>query len=396
MASHAAAGSAAGYLHQMQVALIELWERTPGDPGVSLSIEAGDDIEVRDEEDAAMVFVQVKHHVGDGTLTDRSPDLWRTVAVWIDLLEIHGADKLPRLALYTTAVCGDGTAPMRLRPQTLVGSERDPVGAQTTLEQVAAEDPGNETTQPARSAFLKLNDDQREALVQAIDVYDAGAKIDEFDARLRKAVGMHAPDPDAVAEFAARLYQWWMTQVIFMLLGRITSISGNELWSYVTELGDEVARRKLLVDESLMASQPDPEEHESLLVRTFVRQLQLVADESTLFDIAVIEYWRARTQRVRWERDGDVTPDLMKTYFRRLHGEWTHAHAVMRARLKNESEADPRSAGLDLYDDLPRHSTARIRPDFHEPVITRGSLHALADRREIGWHPDFEELLDAE
>jgi hypothetical protein len=25
-----------------------------------------------------------------------------------------------------------------------------------------------------------------------------------------------------------------------------------------------------------------------------------------------------------------------------------------------------------------------------------GSLNALADRREIGWHPDFDKLLDNE
>ena len=113
----------------------------------------------------------------------------------------------------------------------------------------------------------------------------------------------------------------------------------------MTELGDEVARRKLVVDEALMASEPNHEEHESPRLRTFVRQLQLVADECTLFDIAVIEYWRARTQRVRWERHGDVTPDVMDTYDRRLQGEWRHAHAVMRARVRAETDGAAQSGG---------------------------------------------------
>jgi hypothetical protein len=381
----------------MQLALLELWERTPEDPDVSVSVEAGDDIEVRDSDGTPMVFVQSKHHLGGATLTDRSPELWRTLAVWIDVLKEHGGGKLPRLALYTTAIGAEGTGVALLRPQALGGSTRGSVEARRLLEQAAGEAPANQATQVARSAFLDLTDDQRGALVDAIDVFDAGAKIEDFAARLRKTVGMHAPDPGGVAEFASRLFTWWMGQVIFMLVGRITSVSGHELWSYVTELGDEVARRNLVVDEALMASEPDSEEHESLLVRTFVRQLQLVADESALFDIAVIEYWRARTQRIRWQRHGDVTPDLMNTYDRRLQGEWRHAHVVMRARLQSETDAHRRRrAGLDLYDELPQRSTARIRPDFHEPVITRGSLHALADRREVGWHPDFEELLDAD
>lgn len=280
MSSHAAAGSAAGYLHQMQMALLELWERTPQDPGVSVSVEAGDDIEVRDSDGASMVLVQSKHHLGDATLTDRTPDVWRTIAVWIDVLKGHSGDTLPRLALYTTAICAEGAGVALLRPQILIGSMRDSVAARTMLEQAAAEAPGNQATRVARSAFLQLTDNQRAALVDAIDVFDAGAKIDDFGARLRKAVGMHAPDPDAVEEFASRLFRWWMGQVIFMLVGRITSVSGQELWSFVTELGDEVARRKLVADESLMVSEPNRDEHESLLLRTFVRQLQLVADES--------------------------------------------------------------------------------------------------------------------
>jgi hypothetical protein len=397
MTSHAAAGSAAGYLHQMQLALLELWERTPEDPGVAVSVEAGDDIEVRDADDATMIFVQSKHHLGDATLTDRSPDLWKTVSVWIDLLGANGSDMPPRLALYTTAVCAEESAAALLRPQTLIGTARDSAEARTILEEVASEAPGNKATEAARSAFLELTDEQRAALVDAIDVFDAGAKIEDFDARLRKAVGMHAPDPDAVEEFAERLFGWWSGQVVFMLVGRITSVSGRELWSYVTELGDEVARRKLVVDEGLMASKPDSKEHETLILRAFVLQLQLVTDESTLFNIAVIDYWRARAQRVRWERHGDLTPDLMISYDRRLQEEWEHAHALMRARLESETDTEQRrAAGLDLYDELPQRSGARIRPDFHEPVITRGSLHALADQREIGWHPDFKVLLDGD
>jgi hypothetical protein len=39
----------------------------------------------------------------------------------------------------------------------------------------------------------------------------------------------------------------------------------------------------------------------------------------------------------------------------------------------------------------------RLRERFDEPFVTRGTLHELADRLSVGWHPDFvarlEELL---
>lgn len=78
MTSHAAAGSAAGYLHQMQVALLELWERAPEDPDVSLRIEATDDIELRTNEQPSLL-IESKHHLEEATLSDRSVDLWRTI-----------------------------------------------------------------------------------------------------------------------------------------------------------------------------------------------------------------------------------------------------------------------------------------------------------------------------
>src|SRR3712207_6592136 len=122
MPSHAAAGSAAGYLHQMQLALLELWDRTPEDPGVSLSIEAADDIEIRDADGDTVVLVQSKHHLKEAALTDRSTDLWKTIAVWTEVAAAHGEGRLPRLALYTTATCADGSAAAILRPRTLVGA----------------------------------------------------------------------------------------------------------------------------------------------------------------------------------------------------------------------------------------------------------------------------------
>jgi hypothetical protein len=34
-----------------------------------------------------------------------------------------------------------------------------------------------------------------------------------------------------------------------------------------------------------------------------------------------------------------------------------------------------------------------IRPQVTEPFVTRGSLHMLADKLDIGWHNEFRERL---
>jgi hypothetical protein len=35
-----------------------------------------------------------------------------------------------------------------------------------------------------------------------------------------------------------------------------------------------------------------------------------------------------------------------------------------------------------------------LRPQYREAFFFRGKLHELADERLVGWHPEYERLLD--
>jgi ABC-3C protein len=393
---HSAAGSAAGYLHQIQLGLIILWNAAPERPSVSVSLEALDDVSLSDEDEggAPVLRVQVKHSVDhDAIVTDRHEQVWRTLTIWMKLLEEADGEELPRLMFCATGTCAGGSALAALRP----GSERDEEAALNALRMVAAQRPGNKATLDARVRFQALSDEEATALVGAIDVLDGQTHVEDFQTELAKLVGMHAPDPESVEEFAARVYTWWMGRAAFMLAGELDRVTGRELWAFVTEAADRVARRRLTADAEILEGDPGEEEHATLRQQTFVRQLQLVSDSNELLDLAVQDFWRAREQRGRWGRDGRLTRDEMEGYDRKLQSEWRNAWTMMRAKLdaREHVDAERRAAGLELYDNLQQRSTVRLRVDFHEPVITRGSLHGLSDRRRIGWHPDYEELLGA-
>jgi hypothetical protein len=390
---HSAAGSAAGYLHQIQLGLILLWKKAPANPGVAVALEALDDVEFTDD-DVPVVLVQSKHSVHDETLTDRSEAVWKTLTIWMKLLDDAGADALPRLVLCATAHSAPDSAMAALIPE---GNARDEQTALKLLRAVANELPGNARTRAARERFAALSNEQSRALVAAIDVLDGQTQVHEFDQQLHELIGMHAPDPESVEEFAARIYKWWMGWAAYMLAGRVDRVTGYELWAYVRDLHDLVARRRLTADADILGSEPADDEKQSLRHSTFVRQLQLVSDENELLDLAVHDFWRAREQRGRWDREGRLTPGELDRYDQSLREEWRMANALMRARLaaREHVDAERCAAGLELYTELQQRSTTRLRMDFHEPVITRGSLHGLADKPRIGWHPDYEILLDA-
>src|SRR5262245_43473014 len=78
--SFSAGPQAVGYLHQVRYALYALLRES--DEEAAVIIEGLDDVEIR-EQQGAVRLDQLKHHIkGSATLTDLSPDLWKTIRIW--------------------------------------------------------------------------------------------------------------------------------------------------------------------------------------------------------------------------------------------------------------------------------------------------------------------------
>jgi hypothetical protein len=148
--SHSAAPQAVGYLFQCEYALLALIEQARRDPTRALGLEVLDDVHF-ESFGTPTELLQTKHHVSHGSdLTDRSPDLWRTLAAWLDALELLSGP-VPALTLVTTQeAVGGAVSLLRDSPG------RDADAARVLLEQAAAEDPGNLATATARGRFLSL------------------------------------------------------------------------------------------------------------------------------------------------------------------------------------------------------------------------------------------------
>ena len=76
----------AGYLYQVRYALLRALEEARSNPGRMLLIEKFDDVAFS-EDGRPVELIQTKHHLSKGDVSDRSLDLWRTLAVWMDRLK---------------------------------------------------------------------------------------------------------------------------------------------------------------------------------------------------------------------------------------------------------------------------------------------------------------------
>ena len=108
---HSAAQSAAGYMYQARLALLEALRYPYHDSGIEIAVEKLDDVSF-EKDGTALELLQTKHHLKkSGDLTDNSVDLWKTLR--IRAKAVKHDPSLPgrtRFALVTTARAPTGSA----------------------------------------------------------------------------------------------------------------------------------------------------------------------------------------------------------------------------------------------------------------------------------------------
>ena len=386
--SHAAPGQAAGYEYQRQLSLVLLAEALYEDPGVAVRLEAIEDIDVVSEDDSISRSVQAKHHLDDYTLTDRSPELWRTLRVWMDLEKDLGDAALPNLQLATTSKAASDTAVSLLGAQP---EDRNVTVALSKLLAVASEH-GAKDTREIRQRFAGLPESSQLKLLHAATILDASEPVTDLNDRLRVALGMVVPreQPDA---FLERVKGWWVDRSVELLAGERERITGQQLYEYCDSVRDDYRRGSLAVTSELRED-PDADAKQPLLSKPFVRQLHLVGARDDVKDLAVRHYYRAYAQRGRWTREMDDLDEDIKGYEQTLTDEWETEFIALKARAPVGAEGRA-GEGLKFAMSFGSNTRAQLR-GVDEHVLCRGTLHGLADRLTIGWHPDYRELMAAD
>ena len=390
---HSAAGSAAGYLYQCQAALIELLRRGWEEPDLVLFLEALDDVEIQGGD--AREALQIKHHTGgSGSVTDASVDLWRTLAVWLDILPGLAAGEQPSFTLLTTGQAPDGSAASLLRAD----GARDETAALGMLETAAATS-SNQQTQAARKRFTQLPPNERMRLVQAIEVRDEQPPISDFYKELEREL-KNVFRPQHRDDFLGALEGWWFRQCRRLLTDRTPGVTGRDLTNYIARLRDGFTEDNL--PPPLDPANLTETELANYSKRSFVRQLEWIAYANEQIVTAIHDFYNAEAERSRWLRTGLLAIGDLEDYERRLVETWQRAFQDMVRELEEHVDAETakQHAGRVLLQQLRTQDRVRIRPKYSEEMITHGTLHELADRprpyrRQIGWHPDFEERLEA-
>lgn len=382
-----AAGSALGYLAQVEYALLIALQRMDAVESLQLSLETVDDITFEVEGQPTELW-QTKHHVDRrGFLGDASPDLWKTLHNWIET-----SDERSACILYTTAAAQAGTAAALLGP---TRTSEDVVTARERLDDVASA-AGNAASRAYYERYLLLNETQRIDLLNRVVVLGAATNAEQITEKLlatvRKTTVQSRRRP-----LVDRLRGWWHGRT----MTHLTNVARGETdWIDIQEIEDQLHMiAQSLRDDNLpldYGNEPEPT-HDAVVEddRVFVEQLQIILLHHERIRHAVYDHNRAFLQRSRWQREQLLAIGELDAYDRRLMEEWKRVFLPLEESDGDDafSADDKLTLARTSYARLQERTLPEIRSEVRSGYVPLGSLHLLADRLQIGWHPEWLELL---
>lgn len=386
---HEASASAVGYLFQSRLALWLGLRAIADSPNQQLSIEKLDDIAF-EESGSPIELIQTKHHLSkQGSLSDASEDLWKTLHIWTNLTAADSeAPFRTRFLLITTSPTPNGSAASFLRPYDRNEKKADELLLKTAY---GSRSLGNAN---AYAAYVILPEASRLALLRAISVLDSAPNILEVQDEISRFVRPAVPKVH-LEHFVERLEGWWFAVVVKALADSgPKEISILSIENRIDELREEFQRNALPIDFS--GATPTDEVVSSLDGRPFVRQLRYVEVGEKRIEYAIRDFYRASEQRSKWAREDLLVDGEIERYQRSLVEAWQPRHAAMLDELPAESGPSEKvRAGRQIY------TWAETEADFplrgvRQRFLTQGSFQILANQRAIGWHPDFENLFETD
>jgi hypothetical protein len=385
---HSAAASALGYLYQINWALVELIRRGGSRPDQSVTLELHDDV-AWDQAGHPIERIQVKHHLNrQYGLTDANPDVWRTLKAWMDVAspaDPNGA----LLVLVTTASAPSASAAHLLRPV-----DRDEPAALDLLE-TAARDSDNQATAAARRQFLGLSRADREVFITRIHVCDGQPPVTDLNDELRVLLWLSMPSDSSQAEtYLELVWRWWSSVCLDLLTGTRESVDVQEVRQQLATI------REMFHADNLPTLVELDDVDESTTVelhfdRNFVHQMRWVRLRVDNLRTAIVDYHRAVTQTTNWlDRDLIGIAELER-FERNLVDEWRRAYSDMLEDLPDDVSEDQKvEVGRRLLRQLRDSTAVHVRSRYTDTFFARGKRHELADAGTIGWHPDFQNLLE--
>lgn len=378
-----ATNSALGFYYQGCYALVAILDTT--DDAAGVAVETYDDVVL--DAHSLKTLSQLKHKFSP--LSIKSDDFWKAIANWCP----HISDPGIRFHFVLTSRLPENSILRKLTDPNGYTAFREALSGEATRV-CAAQSPANAETPhkrrlPGCQMFLALSPDQQMELIRRLDVHDASFDVTGYGteiARRLSTIPLKIRTP--VAE---RLIEWWDRQVALALSSlRSRILRKSEVLDMISETNKLHFSDRLPDDYA--AKQPPEKLDETPML---VRQIKLIDGLPFWISHAKQERWRARGQRDSWLSEKLSVAERLISFDNQLITEWRLRFEPIAAPVPEDAQAE-KSRGQELFkwalNDAWRE-VPPIQPEWKTPYLVRGTYQELANRRVVGWHPRFGDLL---
>lgn len=378
-----------GYTVQTVRCLSRLIEAMPGS---IVSVEVFEDVgEVY--KNGGRIAEQDKSALGHNPVADRAKDLWKTLSNWVDASCNGTLD--PSKTQYIIFI----TAPHSDDIVNSFHNAHDTSTAKSALQKARNVLWGPHPTYPKKSsvastiaAYVKNvfthNPPVSVEIVRAFSlVTGSGAILEDVRGLLMRKTLVDKDNVDDVLRHALG----WVTEELITAIehGVPANISVD---AFNTTLFQFIRRHDTRLILHSLAPAPTSEKiKDELALRRYVRQLALVECDEEVKVEAVTDYLKALSDRTSWAAQGYIDEDMLRAYETTLSDAWRNIRR--KSEIAHSHLAPCKRGQLVMLDCTGQHFNLDVTEV--PPHFPRGSFHALADKPTIGWHPNYENLLDA-
>lgn len=375
-----------GYLYQCRLALLEALKRLKNDPDISIFIEGQDDICFH-KKNGQSELIQVKHHTQKNNLTSYSPDIWKTIKIWLEYFNKNITEENTVFYLVTTETCKQDSAAYFLRSET-----RDINIAENILLEISKIS-SNISNKESYEMFNALTAEQRISFLNRVYIFDNSTKNKDIQQKLLDELRWVC-DRKYEKQFLNHLEGWWINRISALFDGRNENlyISGREIDGIISSLRENFKLDSLPIHPEIKLSNPDTNQY---INKTFVKQLKFIEVGEKRICRAITNFYKASEQRLRWIREDLIIDSSLEEYDAKLIEEWEIRFEQEKDSLScgQATEREKIESGKKMFGWVETDAHFPIRPNCDERFITRGSYQILADRLKVGWHPDYQEIF---
>ena len=357
--------------------------------GQSVSIEHLDDVATH--ADAGDVVEQDKSGLAHNPVTDRSPELWKTLANWVRAIRAGALKDDTRFLLY---VAQDHHGEIVDRVHAVINK----ADADALVVALRAKFWGKA---PKYAAKAKLPEGLAEHVNEVLSASDDVLAL--LFTKLTLENGSGAPNDDLAAlPGMASISQEKKDDVLKHLLGwakktidkrieqsRAPVITWDEFHKAFVAAAKKLDRAEtVLVPPPAEISQPEVDRH--LRERTYVRQLEAVKCDDSDLVRAVNDFLRSAVDRTTWSERGDVVEGSFSEFEDGLERAWLSQKKRVEIEQKAATEEE---RGLLVFANCSGLQQMRLEGKDVPGYFVPGSFHTLADALRVGWHPRYQEVL---